>query len=189
MGVATRLSFEEFLKLQEAADETARYELDEGEPLLAPSPAPWHNIVCLRLRRLLADFVEKYHLGLVLGEVDFRLSKNTVRKPDVAFLAKDRMKNLDLHHAPIENAPTLAVEVISSSNLAQDTLKKVRQYLAAGAEAVWLVYPALQLIEVHERTGIREVAQPDVLVEERLFPGLRLAISLVDLFDTDLYRS
>ena len=37
MGSTTKISFEEFQKLQETADETARYELDEGELILTPS--------------------------------------------------------------------------------------------------------------------------------------------------------
>ena len=50
MGATTKLSFEEFRRLQETAEETFRYELDEGELLLTPSPAPRHNIVRYNLR-------------------------------------------------------------------------------------------------------------------------------------------
>src|SRR5258708_36768078 len=84
MGVP-RPSFEEFRKVQESAQDTATYELDEGELLLTPSPTGWHNIVRYRLRRSLTDFVSANRVGLVLDETDFRLSQNTVRKPDVAF--------------------------------------------------------------------------------------------------------
>src|SRR5215470_5749521 len=111
MGTTTKLSFEEFQKLQEAAEETVRYELDEGEPILTPSPTPWHNVVSLRLWRALAAFVEKHHLGVVITEVDFRLSATTVRRPDVAMIVKEKIGSIDLHRTPIEGTPFLAVEI------------------------------------------------------------------------------
>ncbi len=104
MGATTKISFEEFLKLQDADEGTASYELDEGELLLTPSPTGRHNIVRYRLRRVLTDFVAKNHLGLVLDETDFRLSENTVRKPDAAFIAKPRIKSFDFDRSPLEGA-------------------------------------------------------------------------------------
>ena len=82
----------------------------------------------------------------------------------------------------------MAVEVISTSNLAQDTLKKVRQYLASGSEAVWLVYPALGLVEMHDSGGVREVVEPQTLKEAGPFAGIEFSISLSDLFDKNLER-
>src|SRR5258708_15689238 len=159
MGATTKLSFEEFRTLQEAAADDLRYELDEGELILTPSPTPRHNIVRYRLRRALTDFVQANDLGLVLDETDFRLSANAVRKPDVAFVAKDRMKDLDLDTTPIEGAPTLAVEVISQSNLAQDTAHKVRQYLPAGSHAGCVIAAALRVVAVQDKTGIDQMAE------------------------------
>lgn len=188
MGATTKIGFEEFRKLQEAAAEAVRYELDEGELILTPSPTPRHDLVAFRLRTLLSVFVKKHHSGLVVGEIDFRLSSETIRKPDIAFIAKEHIQSVDLDHTPVECAPTLAVEVISPSNFAQDTVKKVHQYLASGAQAVWLVFPPLQIIEIHDRSGIREITAPESLIEERLFPGLNFSLSLRDLFDDDPQR-
>jgi Uma2 family endonuclease len=85
----------------------------------------------------------------------------------------------------VPGSPDLAVEVISPSNLAQDTLKKVRQYLAGGSQAVWLVYPNLRLIEIHDPTGIQVIAEPETLVEERLFPNLSFRAPINNLFNKD----
>ena len=185
MATTTKIGFEDFRKLQEAADETVRYELDEGELILTPSVTPRHSIVALRLRCALADFVKTHHFGVTIGGVDCRLARDIVRTPDVAYIAKQNRKFLDLDHTPIEGAPSLAVEVISPSNLAQDTAKKIRQYLAAGTQTVWLVYPALQLVEIHDGAGIRQVTAPEPLIEERLFPGVKFSLSLTELFDDD----
>lgn len=183
MGTTTKISFEEFRKLQETAAETARYELDEGEPILTPSPTPRHSIVCYRLRRALADFAQAHGLGVVIGETDFRLAKETVRKPDIAFITWTQVERIDFDRVPIEGSPGLAIEVISPSNLAQDTVKKVRQYLAAGSKAVWLVYPELRLVEIHDAAGIRVLTESEPISEERLFPGRTFNLSLTALFD------
>jgi Uma2 family endonuclease len=189
MGTTTaKFSFEEFQKLQDAAEETVRYELDEGELIVTPSPTPRHNLISFRLRRVLAAFVEKHRLGVVTGEVDFRLSLNTVCKPDVAFIAKNQMKGFDPDRSPVQGAPTLAVEVISPGNPAGRTLKKVRQYLAAGTQSVWLIYPKLKVIEIHERDGIRRVTEQDDFSETRLFSGSEFSLSLPALFDDNPER-
>ena len=182
MGATTKISFEEFQKLQDAADETARYELDEGELIVTPSPTARHSIVRFRLRRALTDFVQKNSLGLVLDETDFLLSPNTVRTPDIAFITKNRVETLDLDRVPIKGSPALAVEVISPSNLAEDTLKKIRQYLAGGSQSVWLVYPLLRVVEIHDAIGIRVLTESEPIREDHLFPGHEFYLSLSNLF-------
>jgi Uma2 family endonuclease len=183
MSTTTRITFEDFQKLQEAAPEAVSYELDEGEPVLTPSPTPYHNIVRYRLRSALTDFVQTNRLGVVIDETDFRLSTITVRKPDVAFIPQSQVKDIDFRRSPIAVAPRLAVEVISPGNLAQDTMKKVRQYLGAGSQAVWLVYPDLRLVQIHDASGIRDLTESESIQEERLFPGLKFHLSLSALFD------
>ena len=147
MGTTTRITFAEYEKLPEK--EGVRYELDEGTLLMEPSPALNHNLIRQRIASRLTDFVRSHSLGIVVEEMDFRLATDTVRNPDVAFITPDHLRNIDPYASPVEGAPALAIEVISPSNLAQDTAKKVRQYLAAGCQAVWLVYPALRLVEIH----------------------------------------
>lgn len=188
MGTTTKISFEEFQRLQEAADETVRYELDEGELIVTPSPTARHNIVRYRLRRALTDFVHKHSLGLVLDETDFLLSPDTVRAPDIAFVTKDRLQNLDLDRVPIQGSPALAVEVISPSNFAEETLKKIRQYLAGGSQSVCLVYPLLRVVEIHDAIGIRVLTESEPIREERLFGNHTFSLSLSYLFSDDLQQ-
>jgi len=186
--VGAKISFEEFQRFQDTNDETIRYELDEGEVTLTPSRTPRESIVSFRLMCAIADFIKAHHLGAVISRVDFRLSTNTVRMPDIAMVTRAQLSSFDFDRSPLDGSPTLAVEVISPSNLAQDTLKKVRQYLAAGSHAVWLVYPALKINEIHDREGIRGVTEEDSFEETRLFPGLTFPLSLAALFDEDPER-
>jgi Uma2 family endonuclease len=119
--------------------------------------------------------------------MDFRLGTDTVRNPDVAFIAADHLRSIDPDRSPVEGAPALVIEVISPTNLAQDTAKKVQQYLEAGCRAVWLVYPILRLIEIHDAAGARRINEPESIQESKPLNGFKFSLSLTELFD-DLFR-
>src|SRR5271169_2182994 len=101
MGTTTtRLSFEEYASLPER--EGTSYELDEGELLMEPSPALRHNLIRQRIAMRMMEFAEERGLGLVIEEMDFRLSESTVRNPDVAFIAAERAESIDLDRSPVD---------------------------------------------------------------------------------------
>jgi Uma2 family endonuclease len=181
-STTTSLSFEEFQKLQDATEERVRYELHEGELIVTPSPTHWHNLIAFRLRCALVAFVEQHQLGIVTGEIDFRLAANTVLSPDVAFIAKNQIKGFDPKRTPLPGSPTLAVEVISASNKPQRMLKKVGQYLAAGSQAVWLIYLKLRAMDIHEAESVHRITGQDFR-ETKLFHALEFSLSLPALFD------
>jgi Uma2 family endonuclease len=177
VGTTTKLTFEEFQRLPER--EGAIYELDEGELLMEPSPAVRHNLVRQRIAFKLMQFVDSKHLGIVLEEMDFRLTSDTVRNPDVAFVTAEHVRTIDLDRSPVEGAPALAVEVVSPGNSAQDMAKKTQQYLRAGCRSVWIIYPSLRLVEIHSPSGIRQVREPGNLSDAELLPGFSISISYI----------
>lgn len=129
--------------------------LDEGQLIAEPSPAFRHNRIRSRIARHLEDFVQAHKLGVVTIENDFRLNTDTVRNPDIAFV-NEQLSGMDVDRSPVDGVPHLAIEVISPGNSAQDMLKKVHQYLNAGCQAVWVFYPNLKVVEVHDSGGTRE---------------------------------
>ena len=174
METKTLLTLEQFDQLPE--EEGVYYELDEGE-LIVMSPArPRHNQVRDNIADPLRRFVREHGLGEVFRETDVQLSPHTVLIPDAAFVTADHMKQLDLDRR-IQGAPALAIEVVSPTDLAEALTRKVDQYLAAGAQAVWVLYPKLK--EVHTcapRAVITIFREQDVLEDKRLFPGFSLPV-------------
>ena len=180
MSTTTKLTLDEWLRLPER--EGTIYELDEGELLMEPSPTLRHHRIRDRIARQLADFVQSHQLGEVTIEMDFRLGPAIVRNPDIAFMTLDHVKRIDPDRSPIAGAPALAVEVVSPANSAQDMRKKISQYQAAGAQVVWVVYPTMQLVEVHRSGGTQKFTAPEALVDTDLFGGFEFSMPLSEIF-------
>jgi Uma2 family endonuclease len=75
--------------------------------------------------------------GVTLTECPI-LSSIGVRVPDVVWASAHFMRQ---HKglSPFPRAPEICVEIVSRSNVDAEITEKVRAYLAAGAEEVWLV--------------------------------------------------
>lgn len=161
-----------------------RCELVEGEVKLMSPTGFGHGSFERRLAQLLGTFVDEHDLGdVVAGEVGFVLSRNpdTVLAPDVAFVRKNRLEVIGITEKYFPEAPALAVEIVSPSDTAEEVDGKARRWLAAGTEAVWVVYPRGKLITIYRSLeDIRVLAQDQVLEDGDVVPGFTLAIN--DLF-------
>ena len=78
---------------------------------------------------------------VVGGEAGFRLRRDpdTVRGADVAFIHTERLPGGIFPTGYFEGAPDLAVEIISPNDTASEVDENVREWLAAGARAVWVI--------------------------------------------------
>ncbi len=151
-----------------------RTELVRGR-LIVREPAEWvHGVVAMKLGIKLGTHVERTSAGVVLAaETGFKLESDpdTVRAPDVAFVARER--------APIESirgfpglAPDLAVEVLSPDDRPGEVLAKVGDWLSAGSKLVWVVDPARRLARVYRADGSDGVVTVDGALDgEDLLPG------------------
>jgi len=159
--------------------ESARLELVRGEIVEMAPTGGLHGLVTMELSRLVANYVREQGLGVVIAaETGFILATNpdTVRAPDVAFIAKDRLpRPVPQRYFPLP--PDLAVEVVSPSDVAQDVRRKVIDFLQAGTRLVWVVYPETQTVDVY-RPGqdVRVVDAQGVLQGEDVLPGFELPL-------------
>lgn len=72
----------------------------------------------------------------------------------------------------------MSVEVVSPSDSAAGLHRKVHQYLEAGAQSVWVVYPQTGHVIVFRRNGtLRELRQDDLLEEPEILPKFSVKIS------------
>lgn len=147
------------------------------------SPAGFrHGRIAAKLAHLLLGHVEEHELGVILGaETGFILSRDpdTVRAPDVAFVKAHRSKDAP-ERGFFPGPPDLAVEVLSPDDSAGAVLAKVRDWLGAGATAVWIVDPEHQTVAVHRPNGpVVTYEASDELPGEDVLPGFQVMVKAI----------
>jgi Uma2 family endonuclease len=180
MSTKTLLTADELERMPD--DDTVQIELDEGELITMPPAGGEHGYIELGIGSDLRVFVRKHKLGRVYGaETGFRLSRDTVRAPDAAFVRTERVEAIH-SEGFMKGAPDLAVEVFSPTDSIRQLRRKVKQYLAAGCHTVWVLYPKRKQVDVHEATGvIRTVSGSEVLEAPELLPGF--FVKVAELFE------
>lgn len=179
MATKTLLTVQDYAALEEPAG--LRYELSKGELIVTPSSSFSHNRIRDELNSRLRTFVKEHGLGEVTSETDLILTDETVRRPDVAFIRTQRLEGVDLDQSPLHVAPHLAIEIVSKNDRADDLMLKVSQYLQAGAQAVWLMYPnthlAYRYVPGKREPEVRSAEAGEKFEEPVLLPGFSLPLA------------
>ena len=131
-----KLTFEDYLKTPD--DE--RYELLDGELIMAPSPNELHQIICGNLGSLLLVYVKQHGLGQVFfAPYDVKLSDTDVVQPDLLFVSNERAGIRTANN--IQGAPDLVVEIQSPATAKRDWNDKRSLYAQHGVTEYWLIDP------------------------------------------------
>lgn len=158
-----------------------RYELVKGELIKEPPAGNIHGKRTMKLGWRLARHVEANDLGVVFAaETGFRLASDpdTVRAPDVSFVAKTRVEEVGEFEGFWPGAPDLAAEVISPGDSYTDVDEKVEEYLRAGTRAVWVVDPRRRTVTVYRSLAdITILTECDTLEGGDVIPGFTCRVA------------
>lgn len=159
-----------------------RTELVRGR-LIVREPAGWvHGVVAMKLGIELGTHVKRTGAGLVLAaETGFKLESDpdTVRAPDVAFVAQERIPAGSPRGFP-SLAPDLAVEVLSPDDRPGEVLAKVGDWLSAGTKLVWVVDPTRRMARVYRSDGSEAITPADGTLDgEDLLPGFSCSLGSI----------
>jgi Uma2 family endonuclease len=153
MAVETRkLTYEDYLATPEMR---CRYEIIDGEMIMAPRPLPIHQWVAANLFRALDPFVRERRLGVLLFaplDIVIRRAPLRTRQPDLLFLSAARsgiiggaqLRRFQL----LEQAPDLVIEILSPTNTRREIADKLEDYRSIGVRECWIVSPEAQTVEV-----------------------------------------
>lgn len=182
MSTTSLVTAEELLALPMGMGK--RYELVLGE-LRVMSLHTWrHGNVVNNLLARLASFVNQHDLGMMFGaETGFRLARDpdTVRAPDIAFIAKQNLPAEMPREAFWPGAPDLAVEVLSPDDRTGEVDEKIEAWLATGTAAVWIVDPKLKTVTIYQsENGVTVRAMGQTLDGGKVVPGFSCPVA--DLF-------
>jgi Uma2 family endonuclease len=141
-----RVSYDDLAQMPE---DGRRYELYDGEVCVVPSPILLHQVVAMRLWRILDDYAVQT-IGLaVASPMDVVFSQYDVVQPDIVFFAADSMRTVSLMDR-VRQPPDLAVEVLSPSTASNDRGRKMRMFQRYGVAEYWIVDPIAETIEIYK---------------------------------------
>ena len=177
-AVLERYSVEEFLELPDGE----RFELIDGE--LKEREMSLKSIRAgERLSARLSMFPGTDSRGVVFGDgvpLDI-FGGGYVPRPDAVFITFDRLGTNDPDGGRLLVPPELVIEVVSLHDKANEVETKVRSYLVAGVQAVWVLYPLPRRVHIRRADGTVTVLEASgVLTGEDILPGFSVAVA--DLF-------
>ena len=114
------------------------WELIDGIPYaMAPSPMKTHQNLAYEIARILGNILEEKDCQdcEVLGEFDYKISNDTILRPDIVFTCNETNERY------LTKAPQIIFEVISSSSAKRDEVYKFSLYEMEKVKYYVLVYP------------------------------------------------
>ena len=127
--------------------EDKRYQLLDGEMILAPSPTTRHQTIIMQLALVLQRFASEHNLGRTwVAPLDVVLSNYDVAQPDILFVSNERAGIVT--EANIQGGPDLVVEILSPATAGYDKGYKQLLYGRHGVREYWIVDPDAETVEV-----------------------------------------
>ncbi|MGL5816583.1 MAG: Uma2 family endonuclease, partial [Phycicoccus sp.] len=137
-------------------DDGSRHELVDGALVVTPSPRVRHQWVLGEIVAVLRAACPA-ELKVLSAPLDVVLAIDTVVQPDALVAPRGALIGREL-----EEAPLLAVEVLSPSTQMIDRTLKLSRYERAGTPAYWLVDPEEPRLIAHELRDGRYTVVADV---------------------------
>jgi Uma2 family endonuclease len=175
---AKRWTYEEYYKLED----DQRYEIIDGQLLMAPAPDTWHQDWLNKLNILITLYVSKKHLGrLFIAPVDVVLDQENTVQPDLVFVAASNLGIIQ--RRAIFGTPDLLVEFVSPSSVRRDRYEKMKLYARFGVKEYWIGDAANHSLEiltlVKGRYELRCSAEEKGKLSSLVLTGLRFDLAEV----------
>ena len=173
-----RYTFEEYLDLPRIY---GRFDVVDGEIILASSPLPEHQVALRTFFLTLHTFVTERDIGeLIFAPMDIVIRREPlrVRQPDLMFFRKGRF---DRTARITEYAPDLAIEIISPTNSRSHVESKMQDYADIGVTECWWASLVDHTIEVFAlANGEWELSgtyREEDMVQSGVLQGLEVEVS------------
>jgi Uma2 family endonuclease len=155
-------------------------ELIRGRIVPMTVPDKRHGYICLKVGRILGDFVDQHDLGRVMSNdsgVITERNPDTVRGADISFYSFSRLPKGPLVRGYGIEIPELVVEVRSPGDRWRDIQKKITEYLQAGVLTVVVLDPESNSAHVFSADDPpRTLGAEDELVLPGILEGFRMRL-------------
>jgi Uma2 family endonuclease len=160
-----------------------KYELLEGDLIMSPVYAN-HGKICMRIGSMLLQFAQSHKLGEIYdSSTGFRLTEDLLLSPDVSFVSKTRLKEIEVRPDKfLAGAPDWVVEVLSPSDRMTQINRKLEHYFEHGAKLAWLVNLPKQQVHIYTADSIESLTDlDDVLTGGAVLPGFKCKLRKIFL--------
>jgi Uma2 family endonuclease len=142
-----------------------------------------HGQIVVNLAAELRAFVKPRRLGILTASdsgVWLERDPDTVREPDIAFFAAQKLPLDERVRGYAEVVPDLVVEVASPGDGRREINGKARMWLKFGARLVWVVHPERRTVDVHRANHpVMMLSDADALDGLDVLPGFRCPVGEV----------
>ena len=130
------------------------WELIKGVPYaMAPAPVSKHQWILMRLGAFLNEALEECDECYVLGEAEWRISNDTVVRPDVMVVC-GKMANY------VDQTPQIIFEILSPSTRMRDEVMKRSLYQSLGVQYYVMVDPDSEEVVFLKLDGEYKKSEP-----------------------------
>ncbi len=162
-------------------DDGMRHKLVRGELRTMTPPGAEHGRVAATVGMLLGVHARQTGSGVTFAaETGFVLARDpdTVRAPDAAFVARERVEAVGRTPKYWPEAPTLAVEVVSPEDSFREVEEKALEWLTAGAITVLVLDPPRRTATVYRGKGDAHVHSAEETLDlSDAVPGFSVVVA------------
>lgn len=158
-------------------NESINYEIIDGELFVTRSPHRLHQRVCVKLARYLDTWSENRDIGETIIAPGVIFSDFDSVIPDVVWLSKEKLANIEDDAGHLLGAPELVIEVLSpgNNNEIRDKETKLKLYSLYGVREYWICDRFNKQVSIYRRENTRLVLVTTLLendvIESPLLPG------------------
>ena len=151
------------------------WELIDGKPYaMSPSPMKSHQTLAYEIAFRLREKLEETDCQNceVFGEFDYKISNDTVLKPDLVFVCDESNENY------LTKAPEIIFEIVSPSTAKRDEIYKFSIYEQEKVKYYVLVYPQDLKAKVYKLKGKNYDKEGDFTFETYFFSDIKCEVEL-----------
>ena len=139
---------------------------------MSPAPLRKHQALVYEIARMLGNQLDDCPECEVLGEVDYKVSEDTILRPDVVLTCGES------NEAYLTKAPEIIVEVISKSTAKRDEVYKFDIYEQEKVKYYIIIYPDDLIAKLYKLDGKNYDKQGDFTTETYRFAESSCAVTL-----------
>lgn len=181
---ASKISYEEFLKLTEESEN--RYEYIDGKVYLLASPSYDHQSIIMEISNIMYNWFKGKECKPLTAPFDVTLLKNdnkNVVQPDIIVICDIENVNEKRRYM---GTPSLVLEVLSETTKHKDMLKKLDLYIHSGISEYWIVNPFNKEVYIYyiENKSIAEyeVYKGNERAKSIMFKGLDISLEQIFMY-------